>query len=176
MCPVQSRPAAMLARPGHQAGYWTTVSTDKRMRGLDSTRGRAAKAHTLTLLAFLSSAFGMQDHSKRAKSVERARAACLPPLPSRRAERVHPLLLSLPVLAAGRHAQTGHVATVFGCTGFLGRYLVHKLAKQGTQVVVPYRDQDEMRHLKVTGDIGQIVPLVRASCSPSLQHDPLLLA
>jgi len=59
----------------------------------------------------------------------------------------------------GRHAQTGHTATVFGCTGFLGRYLVHKLAKQGTQVVVPYRDADEQRHLKVMGDLGQIVAL-----------------
>lgn len=42
-----------------------------------------------------------------------------------------------------RHSSTGRVATVFGATGFLGRYLVSKLAKAGTQVVVPYRDQDE---------------------------------
>jgi len=48
---------------------------------------------------------------------------------------------------------------VFGCTGFLGRYLVHKLAKKGTQVVIPYRDEDEKRHLRVMGDLGQIVPL-----------------
>lgn len=48
---------------------------------------------------------------------------------------------------------------MFGCTGFLGRYVVHKLAKQGTNVVVPYRDEDEKRHLKVTGDLGQVVPL-----------------
>ncbi|CAE6404503.1 unnamed protein product [Rhizoctonia solani] len=60
---------------------------------------------------------------------------------------------------AGRSAVSGHVATVFGCTGFLGRYLVSKLAKAGTQVVIPYRDEDEKRHLKVLGDLGQIVPL-----------------
>ncbi|KAI0771176.1 NADH dehydrogenase [Trametes elegans] len=59
----------------------------------------------------------------------------------------------------GRSASTGHVATVFGCTGFLGRYVVAKLAKAGTQVIVPYRDEDEKRHLKVTGDLGQIVSL-----------------
>ncbi|TDL23136.1 NADH dehydrogenase [Rickenella mellea] len=59
----------------------------------------------------------------------------------------------------GRSAVTGHVVTVFGCTGFLGRYLVSKLAKAGTQVIVPYRDEDEKRHLKVMGDLGQIVPL-----------------
>ncbi|THH27028.1 hypothetical protein EUX98_g7157 [Antrodiella citrinella] len=60
---------------------------------------------------------------------------------------------------AGRSASTGHVATVFGCTSFLGRYLVAKLAKSGTQVVIPYRDEDEKRHLRVTGDLGQIVSL-----------------
>ncbi|KAF8610037.1 NAD(P)-binding protein [Ceratobasidium sp. AG-I] len=58
---------------------------------------------------------------------------------------------------AGRSAVSGHVATVFGCTGFLGRYLVSKLAKSGTQIIAPYRDEDEKRHLKVMGDLGQIV-------------------
>lgn len=59
----------------------------------------------------------------------------------------------------GRNSVAGSVATVFGCTGFLGRYVVSKLAKVGTQVVVPYRDEDEKRHLRVVGDLGQIVPL-----------------
>ncbi|MCO5589756.1 hypothetical protein L7F22_043725 [Adiantum nelumboides] len=59
----------------------------------------------------------------------------------------------------GRSSVSGHVATVFGCTGFLGRYLVNKLAQKGTQVVVPYRDEDEKRHLKPMGDLGQIVPM-----------------
>ncbi|KAI0301162.1 hypothetical protein B0F90DRAFT_1719783 [Multifurca ochricompacta] len=63
----------------------------------------------------------------------------------------------------GRSAVTGHVATVFGCTGFLGRYLVSKLAKAGTQVIIPYRDEDDKRHLKVTGDLGQIVSMI-AEC------------
>jgi hypothetical protein len=34
------------------------------------------------------------------------------------------------------------------------------LAKAGTQVVIPYREEDEKRHLRVLGDLGQIVPLV----------------
>jgi NAD(P)-dependent dehydrogenase (short-subunit alcohol dehydrogenase family) len=59
-----------------------------------------------------------------------------------------------------RSSVSGHVATVFGCTGFLGRYLVNRLAQKGTQVIVPYRDEDEKRHLKVMGDLGQIVPMV----------------
>jgi len=36
---------------------------------------------------------------------------------------------------------------------------VHKLAKAGTQVIIPYREEDEKRHLKVTGDLGQVVPM-----------------
>ena len=40
------------------------------------------------------------------------------------------------------------------------------LAKVGTQVIVPFRDEDEKRHLKVMGDLGQIVPLVRPMSSP----------
>ena len=60
----------------------------------------------------------------------------------------------------GRSAASGHTVTVFGCTGFLGRYLVSKLGKIGTQVIIPYRDEDEKRHLKIQGDLGQIVPMV----------------
>ncbi|RPD77458.1 NADH dehydrogenase [Lentinus tigrinus ALCF2SS1-7] len=59
----------------------------------------------------------------------------------------------------GRSASTGHTATVFGCTSFLGRYLVAKLAKAGTHVVIPYRDEDEKRLLRVTGDLGQITSM-----------------
>lgn len=30
----------------------------------------------------------------------------------------------------------------------------------GTRVIIPYREEDEKRHLKVMGDLGQIIPLV----------------
>ena len=60
----------------------------------------------------------------------------------------------------GRSANGGHVVTVFGCTGFLGHYLVHELARRGNQVIVPYRGSaEDVRDLKVTGDLGQVVPL-----------------
>ncbi|KAF8636019.1 hypothetical protein AX15_000179 [Amanita polypyramis BW_CC] len=59
----------------------------------------------------------------------------------------------------GYSAVSGHTVTVFGCTGFLGRYLVSKLARAGTQVIVPYRDEDEARIFKPMGDLGQIVRL-----------------
>ncbi|EMR11825.1 hypothetical protein PNEG_00249 [Pneumocystis murina B123] len=57
----------------------------------------------------------------------------------------------------GRSSISGHIATIFGATGFLGRYLVNNLAKQGTTIIIPWRDQDSKRHLKVLGDLGQIV-------------------
>jgi len=59
----------------------------------------------------------------------------------------------------GRSSSNGHVITVFGCTGFLGRYLINRLAREGAHVIVPYRDEDDMRHLKVMGDLGKIVPM-----------------
>lgn len=72
---------------------------------------------------------------------------------------------------------------MFGCTGFLGRYLVSKLGKSkllvnlllltahaetllgkmGTQVIVPYREEDEARIFKPMGDLGQIVRMVSSS-------------
>jgi len=30
----------------------------------------------------------------------------------------------------------------------------------GTQVIVPYRDEDEVRRLKLMGDLGKVVKLV----------------
>jgi NADH dehydrogenase (ubiquinone) 1 alpha subcomplex subunit 9 len=52
----------------------------------------------------------------------------------------------------GRASKTGIVATVFGATGQLGRYVVNHLGRCGTQVVVPFRgDENSPRHLKVRG-------------------------
>ncbi|KAJ9223642.1 hypothetical protein DTO169C6_3994 [Paecilomyces variotii] len=57
----------------------------------------------------------------------------------------------------GRSSLGGHTATVFGATGFLGRYIVNRLARQGCTVVIPYREEMAKRHLKVTGDLGRVV-------------------
>lgn len=60
----------------------------------------------------------------------------------------------------GRSSVSGIIATVFGATGFLGRYLVQQLARMGSQVLVPFRgSEDSHRHLKLMGDLGQIVPM-----------------
>ncbi|KAH7921907.1 39kDa subunit of Ndufa9, NADH ubiquinone oxidoreductase [Leucogyrophana mollusca] len=90
--------------------------------------------------------------AQRAVSTQRKRALHdLVSLPGRK-----------PIVSSGTpgySAVSGHVVTVFGCTGFLGRYLVSKLARMGTQVIVPYREEDEKRHLKPMGDLGQIVSM-----------------
>lgn len=58
----------------------------------------------------------------------------------------------------GRSSFNGIVATVFGNSGFLGRYVCNKLGKQGTQMILPYRgDDSEVIRLKVCGDLGQVL-------------------
>jgi len=60
----------------------------------------------------------------------------------------------------GRHSVSGLIATVYGATGFAGRYVVNALGQIGSQIVVPYRGEElGWRHLKVMGDLGQIVPV-----------------
>lgn len=56
----------------------------------------------------------------------------------------------------GRSSLGGYTVTVFGATGFLGRYIVNRLARQGCTVVVPYREEMAKRHLKPTGDLGRV--------------------
>jgi short-subunit dehydrogenase len=66
--------------------------------------------------------------------------------------------------------QPGHTVTVFGATGQLGRYIVNRLARQGCTVVVPYREEMAKRHLKVTGDLGRVVFIVRFNCTKYFQE------
>jgi uncharacterized protein YbjT (DUF2867 family) len=54
---------------------------------------------------------------------------------------------------------TRSVATVFGGSGFLGRYVVKRLAAAGYVVRVAVRDPVRAEFLKPMGRVGQIVPL-----------------
>ncbi|KAL1124536.1 hypothetical protein AAG570_001162 [Ranatra chinensis] len=58
----------------------------------------------------------------------------------------------------GRSSFNGLVATVFGASGFLGRYVCNRLGKIGTQIVIPYRgNSEDVLCLKLTGDLGQVL-------------------
>ncbi len=54
---------------------------------------------------------------------------------------------------------TRTVATVFGGSGFVGRYVVQRLARRGFIVRVAVRDPVAAGFLKPMGAVGQIVPL-----------------
>ena len=57
---------------------------------------------------------------------------------------------------------TEAIVTIFGGSGFIGRYLVQRLARQGWRVRVAVRYPRSAEFLKPLGDVGQITPL-RAS-------------
>ncbi|XP_030627624.1 NADH dehydrogenase [ubiquinone] 1 alpha subcomplex subunit 9, mitochondrial isoform X1 [Chanos chanos] len=58
----------------------------------------------------------------------------------------------------GRSSSSGIAATVFGATGFLGRYVVNRLGRIGSQIVIPHRcDQYDIMYLRPMGDLGQII-------------------
>ena len=54
---------------------------------------------------------------------------------------------------------TRHIATVFGGSGFIGRYVVKRLAAAGYIVRVAVRDTEGAYFLKPMGGVGQIVLL-----------------
>ena len=54
---------------------------------------------------------------------------------------------------------TRSVATVFGGSGFIGRYVVKRLTHQGYVVRVAVRDTEGALFLKTAGAVGQVVPL-----------------
>jgi NADH dehydrogenase len=54
---------------------------------------------------------------------------------------------------------TRNVATVFGGSGFIGRYVVSRLAHKGFVVRVAVRDPEAALFLKTAGAVGQVVPL-----------------
>ncbi|KAI6656420.1 NADH dehydrogenase [Oopsacas minuta] len=57
----------------------------------------------------------------------------------------------------GRSSVSGLTVTIFGATGFVGRYVVNRMGRMGSQIVLPFRcDEHDTRHLRVMGDLGQI--------------------
>jgi len=54
---------------------------------------------------------------------------------------------------------TARLVTVFGGSGFIGRYVVRHLARRGYLVRVAVRRPDQALFLKPAGDVGQITPI-----------------
>jgi NADH dehydrogenase len=52
----------------------------------------------------------------------------------------------------------GRSVTVFGGSGFIGRYVVKRLAAEGARVRVAVRDAEKAKFLKPMGAVGQIAP------------------
>jgi uncharacterized protein YbjT (DUF2867 family) len=52
-----------------------------------------------------------------------------------------------------------HRTAVLGGSGFVGRYVVKRLAAQGEVVAVGCRNAEEAKFLRPMGDVGQIAPL-----------------
>lgn len=65
---------------------------------------------------------------------------------------------------------TRRVATIFGGSGFVGRYVVKRLAQQGFIVRVPSRDPEGALFLKPMGAVGQIVPLFASVTNEATVH------
>jgi NADH dehydrogenase len=55
--------------------------------------------------------------------------------------------------------RTEDVVTVFGGTGFIGRYVVRRLAKTGATIRIASRNPARAKHLRTAGVVGQIVPI-----------------
>lgn len=66
-----------------------------------------------------------------------------------------------------RGVQGRKVATVFGGSGFIGRYVVQRLAQQDYVVRVAVRDPAGARFLQTQGRVGQIVPLAASVTDPA---------
>lgn len=65
---------------------------------------------------------------------------------------------------------TRRVATVFGGSGFIGRYVVKRLAQQGYIVRVAVRDPEAALFLKPMGEVGQVVPLYSSVTNEATVH------
>jgi len=98
-------------------------------------------------------------------------------------------LQSLPAASAsiksqgtgGRSSISGLNVTVFGASGFLGRYIVNSFARIGSTTFIPYRgEKKDIDHLRVMGDLGQIVPVPyaikhRKSVESAIAHSNVVI-
>jgi uncharacterized protein YbjT (DUF2867 family) len=65
---------------------------------------------------------------------------------------------------------TRSVATVFGGSGFIGRYIVKRLTHKGFVVRAAVRDTERALFLKPMGGVGQVVPLYASLTNEATVH------
>ena len=58
-----------------------------------------------------------------------------------------------------RRQPTERTAVVFGGSGFVGRYVVQRMARRGWRVRVPTRDPERATFLRTMGAVGQVAPI-----------------
>ena len=52
------------------------------------------------------------------------------------------------------------IVTIYGGSGFVGRYIARRLAKQGWRIRVAVRRPNEAMHVKPYGVVGQVEPIL----------------
>ena len=52
------------------------------------------------------------------------------------------------------------LVTIFGGSGFVGRYIARRMAKEGWRVRVAVRRPNEALHVKPYGAVGQVEPVL----------------
>ena len=57
-------------------------------------------------------------------------------------------------------SNTTPIVTIFGGSGFVGRYIAHRMARAGWRVRVAVRRPNEAMYVKPYGDVGQVEPLL----------------
>lgn len=62
--------------------------------------------------------------------------------------------LQEPISLKGKHV------TVIGGSGFIGRYVVRRLAKDGANIKVACRDTEAANFTRMAGEVGQVIPVV----------------
>ena len=144
--------------------------------------------HSAAMAGLPSSAMALNRQLCRASAPSLAKPALTPrsfpspgAAPRRHLQDVAITRTGKPIIriSGGRSSLGGHTATVFGATGFLGRYIVNRLARAGCTVVVPFREEMAKRHLKVSGDLGRVVFIEydlrnTASIEESVRHSDMV--
>ncbi|OUS05755.1 complex I NDUFA9 subunit family protein [Rhodobacterales bacterium 52_120_T64] len=57
-------------------------------------------------------------------------------------------------------SKTTPIVTIFGGSGFVGRYIAHRMARAGWRVRVAVRRPNEAMYVKPYGDVGQVEPIL----------------